>query len=90
MVAISGRQPIHKLKKTVDPRNVIAHELGHVIGLGHNSDEAALMCGSTPWCHFTAPADDFLPLTSQEKRKLLEMYPPSWRPDTQGEDPTAR
>jgi len=26
-------------------RNVIAHELGHAIGLGHNSDPTTLMCG---------------------------------------------
>ena len=26
-------------------RNVIAHELGHAIGLGHNTDPTKLMCG---------------------------------------------
>ena len=26
-------------------RNVIAHELGHAIGLGHNGDPTTLMCG---------------------------------------------
>jgi hypothetical protein len=26
-------------------RNVIAHEIGHVIGLRHNSDPTMLMCG---------------------------------------------
>jgi hypothetical protein len=32
------------------PRNVIAHELGHAIGLGHNSDPATLMCGRPAPC----------------------------------------
>src|SRR5262249_33682204 len=27
------------------PLNVITHELGHAIGLGHNSDPTKLMCG---------------------------------------------
>jgi hypothetical protein len=59
--------------------NVIAHEFGHVIGLGHNKDAVSLMCGTgVPWCHSTYPVDGFLPLTSDEKRKLLEMYPPDW------------
>lgn len=31
-------------------RNVIAHELGHAIGLGHNNDAAKLMCGRPAPC----------------------------------------
>jgi hypothetical protein len=62
--------------------NVVAHELGHVIGLGHNGDAAALMCGE-PWCarlRVDIPSDGFLPITESEKTKLLEMYPPNWQP----------
>jgi hypothetical protein len=61
-------------------RNIIAHELGHAIGLGHNDDEAALMCGVGRCRHFLFNVG-FLPLTSAEKAKLLEIYPPSWEPN---------
>src|SRR5258705_6992525 len=62
------------------PMNVIAHELGHVVGLEHNYDQTTLMCGGG-WCWFKIPGDGFLPLTSDDKSKLLKMYPPDWRPD---------
>jgi len=61
-------------------RNVIAHELGHAIGLGHNDDEATLMCGGARCWHWAFPKEGFLPLTSAEKAKLREMYPPSREP----------
>jgi hypothetical protein len=60
-------------------RNVIAHELGHAIGLGHNSDPAMLMCGRPASCRpdlFRSDQPRMFPLTEDEKRRLLGMYPP--------------
>lgn len=61
------------------PRNVIAHELGHAIGLGHNSDPTTLMCGRPASCRpdlFRSDQPRMFPLTEDEKHRLLTMYPP--------------
>jgi hypothetical protein len=63
-------------------RNVIAHELGHAIGLGHNSDPALLMCGRPASCRpglFASPTPRYFPLSGEERSKLLAMYPPGWK-----------
>jgi hypothetical protein len=63
-------------------RNVIAHELGHAIGLGHNSDPAMLMCGRPAPCRpglFASPTPRYFPLSGEERSKLLAMYPPNWK-----------
>ena len=49
------------------PRNLVAHELGHVLGLKHNRDPATLMCGRPAPCRpsvFASEKDQFFPLTS--------------------------
>jgi len=60
------------------PRNVIAHELGHAIGLMHNSDPTTLMCGRPASCRpdlFRSDQPRMFSLTENEKRRLLTLYP---------------
>jgi hypothetical protein len=64
-------------------RNVIAHELGHAIGLGHNNDATKLMCGRPAPCRpdaFRSSTEKYFPLTEFEKAYLLKIYPPTWSP----------
>jgi hypothetical protein len=64
-------------------RNVIAHEPGHSIGLGHNSDPAFLMCGRPALCRptaFQSASEHYFPLTDDERALLLRLYPAGWQP----------
>jgi hypothetical protein len=50
-------------------KNVVAHELGHILGLRHNSDPTTLMCGRPTSCRPSLFASDkkiFFPLTEKD------------------------
>jgi len=64
-------------------RNVILHELGHAIGLGHNDDRTLLMCGRPAPCRpdaFQSDAPRYFPLADAERALLATLYPPTWSP----------
>ena len=73
-VAIRSPEPARPNDHNV-LRNVIAHELGHTLGLTHHRTSITLMCGP---CSSIAAADDtleWLPLTNLDRDRLRALHP---------------
>ena len=56
-------------------RNIIAHELGHALGLEHQNDPRVLMCSPCLEDQREIDTESFLPLTPYDRRRLRELHP---------------
>jgi len=55
-------------------RNIIAHEIGHTLGLRHNRDPTTLMCGPCRTHELAVDRPEYMRLTERDRQRLIERY----------------
>ena len=73
------REPGSLVHQGGTTQNVIAHELGHTLGLAHRDDSLVLMCSPCRTDKATTDDHGFLSLTDGDRQRLRELYPHSGR-----------
>jgi hypothetical protein len=73
LVAIRSPRPRRSRDDTV-LRNVIAHELGHTLGLRHNRGGTSLMCGPCSSLAAEESPGGWLPLTRRDRARLRTLH----------------
>ena len=56
-------------------RNIIAHEIGHTLGLPHNNDPTSLMCGPCRTNELSIDHPQYMHLTETDTQILRKRYP---------------
>ena len=56
-------------------RNIIAHEIGHTLGLSHNADPTSLMCGPCRTNELPIDQPEYMHLTEADQEQLKTRYP---------------
>ena len=69
-----GTRSNDPVKSPVAVHNVVAHELGHALGLVHNNYPAALMCSPCRSSLIASYQEQFLPLTANDRARLQKLY----------------